>query len=76
MSFIPAKFCIAVSSEITVSTATSNLGNKAWISAMTNKALSTSEDKICNSEYRKYPAPKKRVNKTVWKKKINLSNLN
>ena len=56
--------------------ATSNLGSKDWISAITAKALSTSEDKVCNSEYRKYPAPKNRVNKTIWKKRINLSKLN
>ena len=29
-----------------------------------------------NSEYRKYPAPKNRVNKTIWIKRINLSKLN
>ena len=76
MSLNPAKLWKAVSSEITVSTATSNLGSRDWISAITAKALSTSEDKVCNSEYKKYPAPKNRVNKTIWKKRINLSKLN
>ena len=76
MSLNPAKLWKAVSSEITVSTATSNLGSRDWISAITAKALSTSEDKVCNSEYRKYPAPKNKVNRTIWKKRINLSKLN
>ena len=76
MSFIPAKLWKAVSSEITVSTATSNLGSRDWISAITAKALSTSKDRVCNSEYRKYPAPKNRVKRTIWKKRINLSKLN
>jgi len=74
-SLIPAKLCKAVSSEITVSTATSNLGSKDWISAITVKALSTSVDKVCNSEYRKYPAPINRVKRTIWEKRINLSKL-
>ena len=76
MSLMPARLWKAVSSEITVSTATSNLGNRFWISAITDKALSTSIDKVCSSEYKKYPAPKNRVNKTIWKKRINLSKLN
>ena len=76
MSLNPAKLWKAVSSEITESTATSNLGSRDWISAITAKALSTSEDKVCNSEYKKYPAPKNRVNNTIWKKRINLSKLN
>ena len=76
MSLNPAKLSKAVSSEITVSTATSNLGKRDCISAITAKALSTSEDRVCNSEYRKYPAPKNRVNKTIWIKRINLSKLN
>ena len=76
MSLNPDKLSKAVSSEITVSTATSNLGSKDWMSAITAKALSTSVDNVCNSEYRKYPAPKNRVNKTIWKKRINLSKLN
>ena len=76
MSLNPAKLWKAVSSEITVSTATSNLGSKDWISAITAKALSTSADKVCNSEYRKYPAPKNKVKRTIWKKRINLSKLN
>ena len=76
MSLMPARLWKAVSSEITVSTATSNLGKRDWISAITAKALSTSKDKACNSEYRKYPAPKNKVNKTIWIKRINLSKLN
>ena len=50
---MPDKLWKATSSEITVSIATSNLGNKLWISLITNKALSTSVESVCNSEYRK-----------------------
>ncbi len=65
MSLMPARLWKAVSSEITVSTATSKLGNRFWISAMTDKALSTSKDKVCSSEYKKYPAPRNKVSKTI-----------
>ena len=73
---MPDKLWKAASSEITVSIATSNLGNKLWISLITNKALSTSVESICNSEYKKYPAPRKSVSKTIWKKSINFNKLN
>ena len=48
-SLIPDKLWKAASREITVSTATSNFGNKFWISEITTSALSTSVESVCSS---------------------------
>ena len=43
----------------------SNINKTKYLQILTDKALSTSIDKVCSSEYKKYPAPKNKVSKTI-----------